>query len=87
MIMDLEEIIKLGSLLASGLVGYGILHGRVKSLTERMERVELHIDTAENRIQEHSVSMAEVQADLKHVVSSLAVIEQKLDLIMREKSA
>lgn len=85
--MDLDEILKLGSLLASGLVGYGILHGRVKSLTERMERVELHIDTAENRIQEHSVSMAEVQADLKHVVSSLAIIEQKLDVIMREKSA
>ena len=84
--MDLDEILKLGSLLASGLVGYGILHGRVKSLTERMERVELHIDNAENRIQEHSVSMAEVQADLKHVVSCLAIIEQKLDVIMREKS-
>ena len=84
--MDLDELLKLGSLLASGLVGYGTLHGRVKSLTERMERVELHIDNAENRIQEHSVSMAEVQADLKHVVSCLAVIEQKLDLIMREKS-
>ena len=84
--MDLDEILKLGSLLASGLVGYGILHGRVKSLTERMERVELHIDNAENRIQEHSVSMAEVQADLKHVVSSLAIIEQKLDVTMREKS-
>ena len=85
--MDLDEILKLCSLLASVLVGYGILHGRVKSLTERVERVELHIDNAENRIQEHSVSMAEVRADLKHVVSSLAVIEQKLDLIMGEKSA
>ena len=85
--MEVEELVKLGSLLASGLVGYGVLQGKVKSLTERLARVERQIDAAENRIQEHSVSMAEVQADLKHVVSSLAIIEQKLDVIMREKSA
>lgn len=85
--MELDELVKLGSLLASGLVGYGVLQGKVKSITERLARVERQIDAAENRIQEHSVSMAEVQADLKHVVSSLAIIEQKLDMIMREKSA
>lgn len=85
--MEMDEIVKLGSLLASGLVGYGVLQGKVKSLTERLTRVETQIDAAENRIQDHSVSMAEMQADMKHVVSSLATIEQKLDMILREKSA
>lgn len=85
--MELDELVKLGSLAASGLVGYGVLQGKVKSITDRIARVERHLDAAENRIQEHSVSMAEVQADLKHVVSSLASIEQKLDMIMREKTA
>lgn len=85
--MEMEELIKLGSLVASGLVGYGILQGKVKSLAERLTRVEHQIDTAEDRIQDHSVSMAEMQADMKHVVSSLAIIEQKLDMIIREKSA
>lgn len=85
--MELDELVKLGSLAASGLVGYGVLQGKVKSITDRIARVERHLDVAENRIQEHSVSMAEVQADLKHVVSSLASIEQKLDMIMREKIA
>lgn len=84
--MELDEAVKLGSLLASGLVGYGVLQGKVKSTIERLARVERQLDVAENRIQEHSVSMAEVQADLKHVVSSLAIIEQKLDMIMREKT-
>lgn len=85
--MEMDELIKLGSLVASGLVGYGILQGKVKSLAERLTRVEHQIDTAEDRIQDHSVSMAEMQADMKHVVSSLAIIEQKLDMIIREKSA
>jgi hypothetical protein len=85
--MEMDEIVKLGSLLASGLVGYGVLQGKVKSLAERLTRVETQIDAAENRIQDHSVSMAEMQADMKHVVSSLAIIEQKLDMIIREKSA
>ena len=83
----MDELVKLGSLVASGLVGYGILQGKVKSLAERLTRVEHQIDTAEARIQDHSVSMAEMQADMKHVVSSLAIIEQKLDMIIREKSA
>lgn len=83
----MDELLKLGSLVASGLVGYGILQGKVKSLAERLTRVEHQIDTAEDRIQDHSVSMAEMQADMKHVVSSLAIIEQKLDMIIREKSA
>ena len=85
--MEVEELVKIGSLVASGLVGYGVLQGKVKSLAERLTRVEHQVDTAENRIQDHSVSMAEMQADMKHVVSSLAIIEQKLDMIMREKSA
>ena len=85
--MEIEEIVKIGSLVASGLVGYGVLQGKVKSLAERLTRVERQIDTAEGRIQDHSVSMAEMQADMKHVVSSLAIIEQKLDMIIREKSA
>ena len=85
--MEIEELVKLGSIVASGLVGYGVLQGKVKSLAERMCRLERQIDAAENRIQEHSVSMAEVQADMKHVVSSLATIEQKLDMILREKTA
>lgn len=85
--MEVDELVKLGSLLASGLVGYGVLQGKVKSLAERLTRVETQIDAAENRIQDHSVSMAEMQADMKHVVSSLAIIEQKLDMIIREKSA
>lgn len=85
--MEMDELLKLGSLVASGLVGYGILQGKVKSLAERLTRVEHQIDTAEDRIQDHSVSMAEMQADMKHVVSSLAIIEQKLDMIIREKSA
>lgn len=85
--MEMDELVKLGSLVASGLVGYGILQGKVKSLAERLTRVEHQIDTAEDRIQDHSVSMAEMQADMKHVVSSLAIIEQKLDMIIREKSA
>ena len=79
--MEVDELVKLGSLLASGLVGYGVLQGKVKSLAERLTRVETQIDAAENRIQDHSVSMAEMQADMKHVVSSLAIIEQKLDII------
>lgn len=85
--MEIEELVKIGSLVASGLVGYGVLQGKVKSLAERLTRVERQIDTAESRIQDHSVSMAEMQADMKHVVSSLAIIEQKLDMIIREKSA
>lgn len=85
--MEIEELVKIGSLVASGLVGYGVLQGKVKSLAERLTRVEHQVDTAENRIQDHSVSMAEMQADMKHVVSSLAIIEQKLDMIIREKSA
>ena len=85
--MEIEELVKIGSLVASGLVGYGVLQGKVKSLAERLTRVERQIDTAEGRIQDHSVSMAEMQADMKHVVSSLAIIEQKLDMIIREKSA
>lgn len=85
--MEMDELLKLGSLAASGLIGYGILQGKVKSLSERLTRVEHQIDTAEDRIQDHSVSMAEMQADMKHVVSSLAIIEQKLDMIIREKSA
>lgn len=85
--MEMDELIKLGSLAASGLVGYGILQGKVKSLADRVTRVEQQIDTAEDRIQDHSISMAEMQADMKHVVSSLAIIEQKLDMIIREKSA
>ncbi len=85
--MEVEELVKIGSLVASGLVGYGVLQGKVKSLAERLTRVEHQVDTAENRIQDHSVSMAEMQADMKHVVSSLAIIEQKLDMIIREKSA
>lgn len=84
--MEVEELIKLGSVVASGLVGYGILQGKVKSLGERLSRVEHQVDAAENRIQDHSVSMAEMQADMKHVVSSLATIEQKLDMILREKA-
>ena len=85
--MEMDELVKLGSLAASGLVGYGILQGKVKSLAERLTRVEGQIDTAENRIQEHSVSMAEAQANMKHVLASLTTIEQKLDMILREKSA
>lgn len=85
--MEVEELVKIGSLVASGLVGYGVLQGKVKSLAERLTRVERQVDTAESRIQDHSVSMAEMQADMKHVVSSLAIIEQKLDMIIREKSA
>ena len=85
--MEIDELVKIGSLVASGLVGYGVLQGKVKSLAERLTRVEHQIDTAESRIQDHSVSMAEMQADMKHVVSSLAIIEQKLDMIIREKSA
>lgn len=85
--MEVEELVKIGSLVASGLVGYGVLQGKVKSLAERLARVERQVDTAESRIQDHSVSMAEMQADMKHVVSSLAIIEQKLDVIIREKSA
>ena len=85
--MEVEELVKIGSLVVSGLVGYGVLQGKVKSLAERLTRVERQVDTAESRIQDHSVSMAEMQADMKHVVSSLAIIEQKLDMIIREKSA
>lgn len=84
--MEVDELVKLGSVVASGLVGYGILQGKVKSLAERLSRVEHQVDTAETRIQDHSVSMAEMQADMKHVVSSLATIEQKLDMILRERT-
>lgn len=84
--MEVDELVKLGSVVASGLVGYGILQGKVKSLAERLSRVEHQVDTAETRIQDHSVSMAEMQADMKHVVSSLATIEQKLDMILRERA-
>lgn len=84
--MEVDELVKLGSVVASGLVGYGILQGKVKSLAERLTRVEHQVDTAETRIQDHSVSMAEMQADMKHVVSSLATIEQKLDMILRERA-
>lgn len=85
--MEIDELVKLGSLAASGLVGYGILQGKVKSLAERLTRVEHQVDNAENRIQEHSVNMAEMQVTMKHVLASLATIEQKLDMILREKSA
>lgn len=85
--MEMDELIKLGSLAASGLVGYGILQGKVRSLAERLTRVERQVDNAENRIQEHSVNMAEMQVTMKHVLASLATIEQKLDMILREKSA
>ena len=84
--MEIEELLKIGSLIASGLVGYGVLQGKVKSLAERITRVERQIDAAEDHIQEHSVNMAEMQANMKHVLTSLATIEQKLDVILREKS-
>lgn len=80
--MEVDELIKLGSLAASGLVGYGVLQGKVKSLTDRVTRVEQQIDTAEDRIQDHSISMAELRADVKHVMDTLNSIDDKLDKIL-----
>ena len=81
-----EELIKLGSLVASGLVGYGVLQGKVKGIAERLGKVENKIENNESQIHGHSVSIAEARADMKYVVNSLATIEQKIDKILSERS-
>lgn len=82
--MEIEEILKLGGVIISGAVGYGILQGKVKTLSEKANKLEHKSEVMEDRIQTHAINMAEIRADMKHVVTSLNTIELKLDKILQK---
>lgn len=80
--MSIQNIFEVGSILGSVAVGYGILQGRVKNLTERVNKLESTTETLSNKIQDQAVNVVEIKANMKHVMDSLVVIENKLDKIL-----
>lgn len=80
--MSIQNIFEVGSILVSVAVGYGILQGRVKNLTERVNKLESTTETLSNKIQDQAVNVVEIKANMKHVMDSLVIIENKLDKIL-----
>lgn len=80
--METKELIEIAGLLLTNAISFGVLKGRVSSLSERLQTAEKKIEMVDEKVNLHSVSMAEVKSDMKHVMDKLTSIEEKLDKVL-----
>lgn len=80
--LTLTDIIELASIAVSIAVGYGMLQGRFNSVSERVEKLEGVVHSLGDKVNDHAVNVAEIKADMKHVMDSLTNIEYKVDKIL-----
>lgn len=78
----LTDIIEIASIVVSMAVGYGMLQGKFNAVSERVNKLEGVVHSLGDKVNDHAVNVAEIKADMKHVMDSLTNIEHKVDKIL-----
>lgn len=81
----LTDIIEIASIVVSMAVGYGMLQGKFNAVSDRVNKLEGVVNSLGDKVNDHAVNVAEIKADMKHVMDSLTNIEYKVDKILTKE--
>lgn len=77
-----KDLLEILGLLLTNAISFGVLKANVSESKEKIRRLEVRIDTLDTKVNDHSVSMAELNANMTNVMTKLTVIEEKLDRVL-----
>lgn len=80
--MEIVDILEILGLLITNAVSYGMLKAKVNNLHDQTNKLDNRITHVDDKVNDHSVTMAELRADVKHVMDTLNSIDDKLDKIL-----
>lgn len=80
--MEFKDIVEIVGLLLTTAISFGFLKGKVSTLSDNVHRNEKRLDKIDDKVNDHSVNMAELTVLMNNVRNTLSDMNEKLDKIL-----